>query len=212
MKKAIIDKHVKEADALVKGRNEFKTFLEERIELGNEFVKRPITTRTEFENCKRDVSNWDAINSEYLKHAFNNESSIYKNEYDSVNRLSGLYESAMGIRTNPIEEFKKKIQNKIDVLEQLDLKTEHLKSTIETRPKIALSDEGTITEANDNVFIVHGHNHEIQQAVARTIEKVGLNPIILGDQPNSGNTVIEKFEKYSNVGYAIVLLTDDDLV
>jgi predicted nucleotide-binding protein len=47
--------------------------------------------------------------------------------------------------------------------------------------------------------------------VARTLEKLGLNPIILHEQANSGKTIIEKFEEHSNVGFAIVLLTDDDL-
>ena len=61
-----------------------------------------------------------------------------------------------------------------------------------------------------DVFVVHGHNNEIKIDVARTLEKLGLNPIILHEQPNNGKTIIEKFEAYSNVGFAIVLLTDDD--
>jgi len=63
---------------------------------------------------------------------------------------------------------------------------------------------------NNNVFIVHGHNEEIQQKVARVIEKLKLNPIILNEQSNEGMTIIEKFEKHSNVSFAIVLLTFDD--
>lgn len=35
--------------------------------------------------------------------------------------------------------------------------------------------------------------------------------MILHEQPNSGRTIIEKFEEYSNVGFAIVLLTADDI-
>lgn len=61
-----------------------------------------------------------------------------------------------------------------------------------------------------SIFIVHGHNTEVKQSVARVIEKLGLKPIILHEQANSGMTVIEKFEKHSNVGFAIILLTDDD--
>ena len=30
------------------------------------------------------------------------------------------------------------------------------------------------------------------------------------EQPNEGQTIIEKFEKYSDVGYAIALITPDD--
>jgi predicted nucleotide-binding protein len=35
--------------------------------------------------------------------------------------------------------------------------------------------------------------------------------IILHEQPNQGKTLIEKFEAHSDVGFAVVLLTDDDL-
>ena len=61
------------------------------------------------------------------------------------------------------------------------------------------------------VFIVHGHNEIAKQSVARTLESVGLTPIILAEQPDKGRTVIEKFEKEGNdVGFAVVLLTADD--
>ena len=61
------------------------------------------------------------------------------------------------------------------------------------------------------VFVVHGHNETIKQTVARTLESIGLTPIILAEQPDKGRTVIEKFESEGNdVGFAIVLLTADD--
>lgn len=61
------------------------------------------------------------------------------------------------------------------------------------------------------VFIVHGHNESIKQTVARTLETIGLTPIILSEQPDKGRTVIEKFENEGNdVGFAVVLLTADD--
>lgn len=61
------------------------------------------------------------------------------------------------------------------------------------------------------VFVVHGHNESVKQAIARTIENLGLTPIILAEQPDKGRTVIEKFESEGNdVGFAVVLLTADD--
>ncbi len=61
------------------------------------------------------------------------------------------------------------------------------------------------------VFIVHGHDSETKETVARFIQKIGLKPIILHEQPNSGLTIIEKLESYSSVGFAVVLLTPDDI-
>jgi predicted nucleotide-binding protein len=63
---------------------------------------------------------------------------------------------------------------------------------------------------NNDVFLVHGHDEEMKLAVARTLEQLRLKPIILHDQPDRGNTLIEKFEQYANVGFAIVLLSPDD--
>ena len=61
------------------------------------------------------------------------------------------------------------------------------------------------------VFVVHGHNKTVKQEVARTLENIGLTPIILAEQPDKGMTVIEKFESEGNdVGFAVVLLTADD--
>ncbi len=34
---------------------------------------------------------------------------------------------------------------------------------------------------------------------------------MLREQANEGRTIVEKFEAYSDVGFAVVLLTDDDL-
>lgn len=61
-----------------------------------------------------------------------------------------------------------------------------------------------------SVFIVHGHDNEIKETVARFIENIGLEPIILHEQASKGRTIIEKFEIYADVPYAIVLLTPDD--
>jgi hypothetical protein len=50
------------------------------------------------------------------------------------------------------------------------------------------------TAASDDVFIVHGRDDPAKTEVARLIERAGLNAVILHEQPNSGRTIIEKFE------------------
>lgn len=64
---------------------------------------------------------------------------------------------------------------------------------------------------NTKIFIVHGHDNETKEAVARLLEKLGLSAVILNEQANKGKTIIEKLEHYDDVGYAIVLLTPCDL-
>lgn len=66
-------------------------------------------------------------------------------------------------------------------------------------------------QITSKIFIVHGHDNEMKVEVESIIVKLGLEPVILHEQPNKGRTIIEKFTDYSNVGFAVVLLSPDDL-
>jgi predicted nucleotide-binding protein len=75
------------------------------------------------------------------------------------------------------------------------------------------SDQPTAKQlpANNKVFVVHGQDSGTKETVARFLSKIGLEPIILHEQASKGNTIIEKFEEYADVSYAIALLTPDDV-
>jgi predicted nucleotide-binding protein len=60
------------------------------------------------------------------------------------------------------------------------------------------------------LFLVHGHNEKTLHETARFLERLKQDIIILREQPNKGRTIIEKFEDYADVGFAVVLLTSDD--
>ena len=65
---------------------------------------------------------------------------------------------------------------------------------------------------SNNIFIVHGHDGELKEQVARLLDKLNIIPIILHEQPSAGKTIIEKIEKYSETtNFAIILYTPDDL-
>ena len=195
-------------DALIVERTSFKTKLEERIELGKEFLNRSVTQSVQLDQLEKDFNKWNDYNSEYLKQVFNNENNTYKHSYDQVNDWVGSF---FGGLTTPQQEYtalREKIGNKIANFEELVDTVDLLKSEISEQP--AIKESVFLTIDNNNVFIVHGHNTSVQQSVARVIEKLGLNPVILHEQPNNGKTIIEKFEKHSEVGFAIILLTDDD--
>lgn len=68
-------------------------------------------------------------------------------------------------------------------------------------------------EASDKnrIFIVHGHDEAPREIVARSISTIGLDPVILHEQANRGMTIPEKLIANSNVGFAVVLLTPDDV-
>ncbi len=76
-------------------------------------------------------------------------------------------------------------------------------------------DRGAMTETHEKdlskVFIVHGHDDGAKNEVARFVEKLRLEAVILHEQVNSGDTIIEKLEKHTDVGFAIVLYTSCDI-
>ena len=67
-----------------------------------------------------------------------------------------------------------------------------------------------IAQNLNKVFVIHGQDESAREAVARFLEKLKLEPVILHELPNKGRTIIEKFEDYADVKFAVVLLTPDD--
>lgn len=67
-----------------------------------------------------------------------------------------------------------------------------------------------ITPSN-KIFVVHGHDHTLKTEVENFLNDIGLEPIVLHKKPDEGQTIIEKFEKHSDVGYAFILLTPDEM-
>jgi predicted nucleotide-binding protein len=68
-----------------------------------------------------------------------------------------------------------------------------------------------VSQPSRRIFIVHGHDGEAKEATARFLTNLDFEPIILHEQVNGGRALIEKFEKYSDVAFAVVLLTPDDV-
>ena len=66
-------------------------------------------------------------------------------------------------------------------------------------------------KVSNEIFVVHGHNEEMKQNVARVLENLDLIPVILHEKPNEGKTIIEKIIHNSSVSFAVVLLSPDDM-
>ena len=65
--------------------------------------------------------------------------------------------------------------------------------------------------SHKKIFLVHGHDEAARETVARFLEKLDLEPIILHEQASEGRTIVEKLEHHGDVKYAVVLLTPDDV-
>ncbi|HEX6904542.1 MAG TPA: TIR domain-containing protein [Thermoanaerobaculia bacterium] len=75
-------------------------------------------------------------------------------------------------------------------------------------PKVLLEEAQKAIEPK--VFVSHGHDPKATAAVVNFLEHVGAHPVVLKEQPLASQTIIEAFEKYANVQFAIILMTPDD--
>lgn len=88
-----------------------------------------------------------------------------------------------------------------------------------SRDIIAHDEFGELTSNNkafapgrsNRVFVVHGHDDKTKAELEILLSELGLEPVVLHRQPDEGHTIIEKFEKYSDVGYAFIMLTPDEV-
>jgi len=164
---------------------------------------------------------WKKIEEAYLRIGYNKEENEYKYEQIVV----------------PIQDKVKEIENKIDEENRRYIKYSLLiiipicgiiflykykeyffqnKNIIIERflnilKNIFIGDDSLKIEDKREVFIVHGHDENLKNQLEIFLSEIGLKPIVLHRKADEGLAVIEKFERYSNVGYAFILLTPDDI-
>lgn len=99
--------------------------------------------------------------------------------------------------------------------ESLETQTQQLEGLVEllaTEMQLAIGEAPHLAAPSkgQRVFVVHGHDEAVLHEVARFLERLEQDVVILREQANQGRTIIEKFEDFADVGFAIVLLTPDD--
>ncbi len=176
--------------------------LVERIEKGKGLLQLQTTSPEALEQAQNEYSKWSAYNNQLLKQLFSNESMA--EEY-SFFGFAIAAESFL----EEVEQFQTEVKEKILRLESITERLELIPLAEEV--KAVLDKPATpMALSPSKVFIVHGHDEAARETVARFLERLGLEPIILHEQASGGRTIIEKLEHYSDVGYAVVLLTPDD--
>jgi predicted nucleotide-binding protein len=185
-------------------RAEAESRIRAQIEKGMQFSKLEIHTSQELENATADMSKWSSYNGELLRRIVDTDE-LYNDYRDRFAfAVSGSRFSEY------VEDFQSRVNNKINRLESILGRLELIpESTFVEAPKTV--PQAVSVESNKKVFVVHGHDEEAKQLIARCIERLGLEAIILHEQANRGRTIIEKFEDYANVAFAVILLTPDDV-
>ena len=112
-------------------------------------------------------------------------------------------------RITPAEQVHLFIAEVANVTKRLDVYDEPSASGVAPTPPGADSTAPTVSK---RVFVVHGHDHAMRDAVARFVDReLSLEAVSLGEQPDEGAPIIEKFEKHGQqAGFALALLSPDD--
>ena len=209
------DNPIENTSKLIIEKDEFATLIADRIVKGKELMNYSVTRlstkkgsiggdygiydKDEQRNFLSEYEKWKQFNIELLKRSFDISNNEYLQEYEKAERTN--------VWADWVEERKQDINSQITVLESMIERLPLIPTTKEIK-KESIEIKEKIT---NKIFIVHGHNNEIKQTLARTLSQLKLEPIILHEQADQGRTIIEKFEENSSdVNFAIILLTADD--
>jgi predicted nucleotide-binding protein len=175
--------------------------LEARVALGGELRDRVIQSGDQLKAAEGDYRTWSEYNAALLEKLFTDDRA--KHEYTwwgvATFRERAFHEKVQEFR----DDVETKIRRLASVIDRLELAEE---------PEQLVAGRQPVPIDGSKVFVVHGHDNALKEAVARFLEKLGLGAVILHEQPNRGKTLIEKFEAHGDgVAFAVVLLTPDDV-
>ncbi|MBN2725047.1 MAG: nucleotide-binding protein [Deltaproteobacteria bacterium] len=184
---------------LVIKREEAREKLEERIKEGETIRNSKIPLYGINEKYQKFYS-WSDYNSELLERIFSDKK--YMNEYNTKFLIPIYSNPSYEDKLNNFQGYvDNKIQKLKSILGRLDLIPESF-----SRKKIS-----SLKSYSNKVFVVHGHDGGAKANLEIFLRDIGMEPIVLHRQADQGKTIIEKFEQYSDVGYAFILLTPDEV-
>lgn len=193
---------------LTKPRDEVRAKLEERIEKGKQLLEADIQSPAQLDSLKSDRKNWHDYNKELLGTVFSNEKIAKEYERHSHGALFMVGSRSLG---QEINDYRESVQFKLNALDSILGRLELFTEPVGAASATPSAQQPMTKDAQTHVFIVHGHDNELKEQVARLITDLGLKPIILHEQENMGQTLIEKLERNANKSaFAIILLTPDD--
>jgi predicted nucleotide-binding protein len=183
-----------------------------QIQKGREILEACRRGTRDEETTAAEKDKWTSYNRELLRRLFDNDR-LADEYWSAANRvfsefgrepLWGEPDHRLG-RSQAAEEIQAYLNALEDIRGRLELipEAEGVSKPVDPgRQQFKLGSD---------IFIVHGHDDGVKNTVARFLEKLGLRPVILHEQPDGGRTLIEKFEQYASVGFAVVLMTPDDV-
>jgi len=187
-------------------RQEAERLVQERIAEGETLRLGSNATKAAYDDAWKHLATWSETNSRLLRSIGTSDEFNY--EYSRNPGLPTLYLADPGL-PRLVEHFNEALSEKLRRLRSFVSQLPFIPEEDARRAHEAASREGAVD--GNKIFIVHGRNEAAKQAVARFVTDLGLTPVVLAEQPSRSATVIEKLEKNTDVAFAVVLLTSDDI-
>ena len=196
-------------------REEADREIQTQIEKGQQLCNQHIFSVNDWQKTRTESKKWSEKNTILLSQLFDS-TLIAENDYidlrdDYPIELIANRRSLSG----RLDIFRGSMNSSINSLEEIRDRLELYDEPPETPQRTSDNEENSGTSPpifGNDVFVVHGRDEATKHAVARFVEGLSLRAIILDEQPDAGLTIIEKLEREAgNVGFAIALLTPDDV-
>lgn len=206
----MVRKDAPRASRLTAPRAEIAKAVKSRIREANRIIQMPTRSASNKYEAIEAYKTWESVCSEMLAQAFET-----MDERESFLAAPDLpTDAAMALMSDP--DAATELQGS---WMQLGDQTAWLERLIKRLPLIpepsapgpAQRPAAQPAYSKSQVFVVHGHDQALTAQVKALLLQLGLDPIILAEQTNEGKHVMEKLEAHSGVGFAVVLLTPDDV-
>ena len=204
MPQRIPDGYLSENPSLLIPVDEIRARIEERIDKAPRIATDEVKSNSDYQRVEQEYSRWSTYNEELLRRSFSTPK--LAEEYSwfmskGFGRINPSAQQQAQDLKQTVEEKISRLQSILDRLELIPLCPPQSEQQSPVRTSLSHS----------RVFIVHGHDEAARESLARFLEKLGIEAVILHEQASSGRTIIEKLEDFSDVSFAAILLTPDDV-
>jgi predicted nucleotide-binding protein len=181
------------------------TRLTEQIQKGQILLQIKITSEQQLGLARAERDKWSDFTEELLARMFTNRS--LASDFRSAGFGAVYMRPPFGVL---VDQFYRDVKNQLTRLESVVGRLELIPELPTVSAPVNAAKQSSPRHSRD-IFIVHGHDSATRETVCRFLEKLDLRPIVLHEQASRGMTVIEKIEAHSDVEFAVVIMTGDDV-
>jgi len=176
--------------------------LQERLDLGEALAARNVVDKSGYQAWSGEISTWHDYNRTWIARYVGDS---VAEEYAHVGPMA--YSLA---QTTVAQDHQDRLGDLRSSLRRLGSIRDRLSLWADEQVE---SDAAPEVDPMGPIFVVHGHDESALNIAVRVLERAtDREVIVLREQPNSGRTLIEKFEHHAaSAAFAVVLVTGDDV-